>query len=68
MKTRSDGLIDMTESKMTLPAASVTALVFAHPQAKYFAVGQVNKDQEKGEGKGGKKERRKAVKEGGAAH
>jgi 5-methyltetrahydrofolate--homocysteine methyltransferase len=43
--SRSDGLIDMTESKMTLPAASVTALVFAHPQAKYFAVGQVNKDQ-----------------------
>jgi len=37
--------ISMTESKMTLPAASVTALVFAHPDAKYFAVGQVNKDQ-----------------------
>ena len=35
----------MTESKMTLPAASVTALVFAHQDAKYFAVGQVNKDQ-----------------------
>merc|ERR550537_700265 len=41
----SAGRISMTESKMTLPAASVTALVFAHPDAKYFAVGQVNKDQ-----------------------
>merc|ERR1719181_2571434 len=41
----SEGRISMTESKMTLPAASVTALVFAHPEAKYFAVGQVNKDQ-----------------------
>merc|ERR1712110_1178475 len=34
-----------TESYMMLPGASVSALVFAHPEAKYFSVGQVNKDQ-----------------------
>lgn len=35
----------LTDSFMMLPAASVSALVFAHPEAKYFAVGQVDKDQ-----------------------
>jgi 5-methyltetrahydrofolate--homocysteine methyltransferase len=35
----------LTESYMMLPGASVSALVFAHPQAKYFSVGQVNVDQ-----------------------
>jgi 5-methyltetrahydrofolate--homocysteine methyltransferase len=35
----------LTESYMMLPGASVSAFVFAHPQAKYFSVGQVNKDQ-----------------------
>ena len=28
-----------------MPAASVSALVFAHPDASYFAVGKVQKDQ-----------------------
>ena len=28
-----------------LPAASVSGLYFAHPQAKYFAVGKINRDQ-----------------------
>ena len=28
-----------------MPASSVSALVFAHPQSEYFAVGQVGKDQ-----------------------
>ena len=28
-----------------MPAASVSALVFAHPQSEYFAVGQIGKDQ-----------------------
>merc|ERR1711920_722663 len=37
--------LQLTESYMMLPGASVSALVFAHPQAKYFSVGQVNKDQ-----------------------
>ena len=28
-----------------LPAASVSGLYFANPQAKYFAVGKIQKDQ-----------------------
>merc|ERR1719181_503791 len=39
------GRIGLTDSYMMLPAAAVCALVFAHPQAEYFNVGQVNKDQ-----------------------
>jgi 5-methyltetrahydrofolate--homocysteine methyltransferase len=27
------------------PASSVSALVFGHKESKYFAVGQINKDQ-----------------------
>jgi len=41
------GSMELTESFMMLPAASVSALVFAHPESSYFAVGQVNKDQVK---------------------
>jgi len=41
----SEGKLQLTESYMMLPGASVSALVFAHPEAKYFSVGQVNKDQ-----------------------
>lgn len=41
----SEGKLELTESYMMQPGASVSALVFAHPQAKYFSVGQVNKDQ-----------------------
>ncbi len=37
--------IDLSESFSMLPASSVSALVFAHPQSQYFAVGQVGKDQ-----------------------
>lgn len=37
--------LQLTDSLMMLPAASVSALVFAHPDSKYFSVGQVNKDQ-----------------------
>jgi len=39
------GQIGLTDSFMMLPAAAVCALVFAHPQAEYFNVGQINKDQ-----------------------
>merc|ERR1719197_2030940 len=39
------GRIDLTDSFMMLPAAAVCALMFAHPKAEYFNVGQVNKDQ-----------------------
>jgi 5-methyltetrahydrofolate--homocysteine methyltransferase len=40
-----DGKLSLTESYMMLPSASVSALVFAHPEAKYFSVGLVNEDQ-----------------------
>merc|ERR1712176_55343 len=39
--------IELSESLSMMPAASVSALVFAHPQSQYFAVGQVGKDQVK---------------------
>ena len=35
----------LTESFAMLPAASVSGLYFAHPQARYFAVGKINRDQ-----------------------
>merc|ERR1712190_174279 len=41
----SEGKLELTESYMMMPSASVCALCFVHPQAKYFSVGQVNKDQ-----------------------
>jgi len=37
--------IELTESLSMMPAASVSALVFAHPESEYFAVGQIGKDQ-----------------------
>ncbi|KAJ2008869.1 hypothetical protein GGI04_000916 [Coemansia thaxteri] len=37
--------IELTESLMMHPGASVCALVFAHPKSSYFAVGKISKDQ-----------------------
>jgi 5-methyltetrahydrofolate--homocysteine methyltransferase len=37
--------ICLSESLSMMPASSVSALVFAHPESKYFAVGQVSKEQ-----------------------
>jgi 5-methyltetrahydrofolate--homocysteine methyltransferase len=37
--------IGMTESFATTPAASVSGLYFAHPQARYFSVGRIGRDQ-----------------------
>ena len=37
--------IELSESLSMMPASSVSALVFAHPDSEYFAVGQVGKDQ-----------------------
>ncbi len=37
--------IALTESCAMTPAASVSGLYFAHPQAKYFTVGRVGRDQ-----------------------
>jgi 5-methyltetrahydrofolate--homocysteine methyltransferase len=37
--------ITLTESFAMLPAASVSGLYFSHPQAKYFNVGRISRDQ-----------------------
>ncbi len=37
--------ITLTESFAMFPAAAVSGLYFAHPEAKYFAVGKIGKDQ-----------------------
>ncbi len=37
--------VQLTESCAMWPASSVSGLIFAHPESKYFAVGQINKDQ-----------------------
>ncbi|MDR1154754.1 MAG: methionine synthase [Bacteroidales bacterium] len=37
--------VNLTESFMVQPAASVCALVFAHPQSKYFRVDKIARDQ-----------------------
>jgi 5-methyltetrahydrofolate--homocysteine methyltransferase len=37
--------ITLTESCAMLPAASVSGLYFSHPQAKYFNIGRIGRDQ-----------------------
>jgi len=37
--------ITLTESFAMLPAASVSGFYFAHPEAAYFAVGKIGRDQ-----------------------
>jgi 5-methyltetrahydrofolate--homocysteine methyltransferase len=37
--------IKLTESLAMYPAASVSGLYFSHPEAKYFSVGKIDKDQ-----------------------
>jgi 5-methyltetrahydrofolate--homocysteine methyltransferase len=37
--------VELTDSMAMLPAASVSAVCFAHPKSQYFAVGQITKDQ-----------------------
>ena len=37
--------IELSESLSMMPASSVSALVFGHPESEYFAVGQIGKDQ-----------------------
>lgn len=37
--------IRLTESGMMTPHASVSGLMFAHPQAKYFSIGDIGNDQ-----------------------
>ena len=37
--------VSLTESLAMMPTASVSGLYFAHPQAKYFGLGKIGKDQ-----------------------
>jgi 5-methyltetrahydrofolate--homocysteine methyltransferase len=37
--------IVLTESLAMVPAASVSGIIFGHPQSKYFAVGKIDKSQ-----------------------
>jgi 5-methyltetrahydrofolate--homocysteine methyltransferase len=37
--------MDLTEHMAMTPAASVSGLYFGHPQARYFNVGRIGKDQ-----------------------
>jgi 5-methyltetrahydrofolate--homocysteine methyltransferase len=37
--------MELTESMAMLPAAAVSGLYFAHPQARYFGVGKLGRDQ-----------------------
>ena len=37
--------IGLTETYMMTPAASVSGLYFAHPEARYFTVGHIGRDQ-----------------------
>jgi 5-methyltetrahydrofolate--homocysteine methyltransferase len=43
--TREAVEIDLTESCAMDPAASVSGLYFAHPEARYFSVGKIGRDQ-----------------------
>jgi 5-methyltetrahydrofolate--homocysteine methyltransferase len=45
LQVESNTGIWLTESKAMVPTASVSGLYFAHPQAQYFAVGKINRDQ-----------------------
>ena len=37
--------IELTESFAMTPAASVSGIYLAHPQARYFTVGRIGRDQ-----------------------
>ena len=37
--------VELTESFAMSPASSVSGLYFSHPEASYFGVGKINKDQ-----------------------
>jgi 5-methyltetrahydrofolate--homocysteine methyltransferase len=37
--------MELTESMAMIPASSVSGLYFSHPQAEYFGVGRIGRDQ-----------------------
>ncbi len=47
LKVESETQMKLTDNFMMLPAASVSGIYFANPEAKYFAVGRVNEEQVK---------------------
>ena len=42
---RQNAGITLTETFAMLPAAAVTGFYFSHPEASYFAVGKIGRDQ-----------------------
>jgi 5-methyltetrahydrofolate--homocysteine methyltransferase len=40
-----DSGMELTESFAMTPASSVSGLLFAHPESRYFTVGRINRDQ-----------------------
>jgi len=44
LEAESAGL-ELTETCATLPAASVSGVYFAHPEARYFSIGRIGRDQ-----------------------
>ncbi|KAF4516239.1 hypothetical protein B566_EDAN000479 [Ephemera danica] len=45
LQVEQNAAMTLTESFAMLPAAAVSGFYFAHPEAKYFAVGKIGKDQ-----------------------
>ncbi|RFZ83541.1 methionine synthase [Mucilaginibacter terrenus] len=45
LKAESNAHMHLTESLAMLPAASVSGFYFSHPQARYFGLGKISKDQ-----------------------
>ena len=45
LKAEENTCIKLTENLAMYPAASISGLYFAHPEAKYFNVGKIGKDQ-----------------------
>ena len=45
LEARKNVGISLTESYAMLPAAAVSGFYFAHPEARYFAVARIDRDQ-----------------------
>ena len=45
LKAEDNAHMHLTESLAMTPAASVSGFYFAHPQARYFGLGKISKDQ-----------------------
>jgi len=45
LKAEDNAQMHLTESLAMTPAASVSGFYFAHPQARYFGLGKISKDQ-----------------------